>query len=273
MSSRYTAPVPPPTIRQVLSEYFETRAATLEQREVSAYRRILFFLELCINNYGHRNLPEDERALCERHYREPGCERHFFEVFGPEKLLPELDFFAEIYVRQNVYTSERIEEKASYVVDDLRLWLVERGYVSHGEVEASKALARERSKLGRRTRRAARLLAQSAVRVDPLFFADRDYIDTDDHPITRIGPGRFWLRVYRNTEPEDIGPLLAPEAARSHFVSGGTSAVRSRAYRDAGASSAWTRSIQTSWQHQRQGHWHETRMLARIGTELEGGDK
>ena len=31
MSSRYTAPVPPPTIRQVLSEYFETRAATLER--------------------------------------------------------------------------------------------------------------------------------------------------------------------------------------------------------------------------------------------------
>lgn len=213
MSSRYTPPVLPPTIREVLSEYLDARATTLEPREVSAYRRILFFLELCINNYGHRNLPEDERALCERHYRAPGCELHFFEVFGPQKLLPELDFFAEIYVRQNVYTSERIEEKASSVVDDLRLWLVERGYVSRGEVEASKALARERNKLGRRTRRAARLLAQSAVRVDPLFFADRDYIDTDDHPITRIGPGRFWLRVYRSTEPEDIGPLLAPEAA------------------------------------------------------------
>ncbi len=213
MSSRCTAPVPPPTIQQALSEYLETRAATLEQCEVSAYRRVLFFLELCINNYGHRNLPEDERALCERQYRAPGCERHFFEVFGPEKLLPELDFFAEIYVRRDVFTSERIEEKASYVVDDLRLWLVERGYVSRSEVEASKALTRERNKLGRRARAAARLLAQSAVRVDPLFFTDRDYIDMDDHPITRIGPGRFWLRVYRNAEPEDIGPLLAPEAA------------------------------------------------------------
>ena len=123
------------------------------------------------------------------------------------------DFFAEVYVRRDVFTSERIEEKASSVVDDLRLWLVERGYVSRAEVEASKALARERNKLGRRARTAARLLAQSAVRVDPLFFDDRDYIDTDDHPITRIGPGRFWLRVYRNAESEDIGPLLAPEAA------------------------------------------------------------
>ncbi len=213
MSSYYTALAPTSTIRQVLSEYLETRAATLAPCEVSAYRRILFFLELCINNYGHRNLPEDERALCEKHYRAPDCERHFFEVFGPEKLLPELDFFAEIYIRRNVFTSERIEKKASCVVDDLRLWLVERGYVSRGEVEASKALARERNKLGRRARRAARLLAESAIRVDPLFFADRDYIDTDDHPISRIGPGRFWLRVYRNAEPEDIGPLLAPEAA------------------------------------------------------------
>ena len=213
MISRYTALPPPSTIREVLSEYLETRAATHAPREVSAYRRVLFFLELCINNYGHRNLPEDERALCEKHSRAPDCERHFFEVFGPEKLLPELDFFAEIYVRRNVFTSERIEKKASYVVDDLRRWLVERGYVTRGEVEVSKALARERNKLGPRARRAARLLAQSAVRVDPLFFADRDYIDTDDHPITRIGPGRFWLRVYRNAEPEDIGPLLAPEAA------------------------------------------------------------
>ena len=60
---------------------------------------------------------------------------------------------------------------------------------------------------------AAQILAERAVSVDPVFFTERDYIEPDDHPITRLDPGRFWLRVYRSAEPEDIGPLTAPVAA------------------------------------------------------------
>lgn len=200
-----------PTIKSVLSEFAEDRRTKLDPVEHRAYRRILFFLELCINNYGHRNLNGDERALCERNYHaQGGAQRHFFEVFGPDKLLPELDFFAAVYVKRDVFTSERIEEKAPLVVEDLREWLLERGYVSRQALGASLELSKRRTKLRTRAKRVARLLAERAVSVDPVLFTDRDYIDTDDHPVTRVDPGRFWLRVYRTAEPEEIGPLLAP---------------------------------------------------------------
>lgn len=200
-----------PTIKHVLAEFAQTCRASLSPIEFSTYCRILFFLELCINNYGHRNLDPEERAVCERHYRaNGGSQKHFFEVFGARKLLPELDFFARVYVKRDVFTSERVEKLAPLVVERLRAWLVERGYVRHEELEASRETASERTRLRRKARRAARLLAERAVSVDPLFFTESDYIDTDDHPITRVDPGRFWLRVYRTAEPEEIGPLVAP---------------------------------------------------------------
>ena len=212
MSLRQTSTAP--TITSVLSEFAEERRSTLDPEEHRAYCRILFFLELCINNYGHRNLDEEERAFCERHYHAGGiAQRHFFEVFGPSKLLPELDFFASVYVKRDVFTSERIEEKAPLVVEDLRSWLVECGYVTRVELDASSEVASKRTRLRTRTKRAARLLAERAVSVDPVLFTDHDYIDTDDHSITRVDPGRFWLTVYRAAEPEEIGPLVAPLAA------------------------------------------------------------
>jgi len=212
MSPRQSSPAP--TITSVLSEFSEDRKSTLRPEEHRAYCRVLFFLELCINNYGHRNLDGEERAFCEKNYHAGGhAQRHFFEVFGPSKLLPELDFFAAVYVKRDVFTSERIEEKAPLVVEDLRSWLVERGYVTRADIDASSQATTRRTKLRTRTRRAARLLAERALSVDPVLFTDHDYIDTDDHPITRVDPGRFWLRVYRAAEPEEIGPLVAPLAA------------------------------------------------------------
>lgn len=200
-----------PSIRRALQEFAEARRESLSEAEFSTYRRILLFLELCINNYGHRNLNEEERVLCERHYHAEGsAKRHFFEVFGVDKLLPELDFFAHVYVKRDVFTSGRLEERAPDVVEDLTRWLLTRGYAVASDVDASASEARERRRLRTRAREAARRLAERAVSVDRSFFDENDYIECDDHPIARIDSGRFWLRVFRTSEPEDIGPLLAP---------------------------------------------------------------
>lgn len=210
-----------PTIQGVLSEFAKERDSKLKPDEHRAYRRVLFFLELCINNYGHRNLDASERAICEKNYRARGrAQRHFFEVFGPEKLLPELDFFSRVYVKKNVFTSERIEAKTPYVVDDLKAWLVERDYVTSDQVDASLAISSRRAKLSARAKRVARLLEERSVTVDPMFFDECDYIDTDDHSISRVDPGRFWLRVYRGAEPEEVGPVIAPEAATKSLCVG-----------------------------------------------------
>ncbi len=212
MSPRQTSTAP--TITCVLSEFAEERRSTLDPEEHRAYCCILFFLELCINNYGHRNLDGEERAFCEKHYHASGvAQRHFFEVFGPSKLLPELDFFASVYVKETSLLLKESKKRRHWSSRISGGWLVERGYVTRVELDASSEVASWRTKLRTRAKRAARLLAERAVSVDPVLFTDHDYIDTDDHPITRVDPGRFWLTVYRAAEPEEIGLLLAPLAA------------------------------------------------------------
>ena len=200
-------------IRIVIREFAETCRSRLDDEEFSDYRRVLFFLELCINNYGHRNLSSEERVFYEQHYHRGGeAGRHFFELFGAEKLLPELDFFAQVYVKRHVFTSRRLEKRAPGVVEELTAWLVERGYVLEDDVALAARRARERKKRRRLHRDVERRLAETAVSVDRSFFTESDYIDCDDHPIERVDHGRFWLRVFRSATPERIGPLLAPVA-------------------------------------------------------------
>ncbi|HJS73423.1 MAG TPA: hypothetical protein VJ921_03990, partial [Vicinamibacteria bacterium] len=123
------------TIQEVLSEFLEDRGRGLKPVEIRLYGHVLLFLQLCINNYGHRNLDEESRARYETLNRGlEGEGREFFELFGPELLLPELDFFTGVFLATEVHTSEKVMRRARDVVKDLRGWLVARGYVSPEEL-------------------------------------------------------------------------------------------------------------------------------------------
>ena len=202
----------PRTIQQVLHEFARECVASLEPRERHAYRRVLFFLELCINSYGHRNLEDPERSRYEARRRE-GDDVRFFELFGPRWLLPELDFFVHDYVRRDVFTSARLERKASEVVEELKRWMVGRRYVEEADVDEAEAAFRARRELRLLARRATRLLGAWSVAVDPSFFARSDYLEIRDVPIKRVAPGRIWLLVYRHSRAELVGPLTASIAA------------------------------------------------------------
>lgn len=202
------------TIQAVLQEFLEERRRTLRPAASRLYGHVLFFLELCINNYGHRNLPEPDRVRYERVYAgTEGARMDFFELFGPARLLPELDFFVETFLHQDVHTSERVASRAKFVVADLREWLVSRGYVSRGDVEEEASRDRERTRLRLRLRRLRTLLSRHLVSVDAGSIPRRDFVPCDAHPIVRLEQGRLWLQVYRGGCPEEIGPIFLPREA------------------------------------------------------------
>jgi hypothetical protein len=200
-----------PTIQRALRDFLADRRERLSPADFRLYRHVIFFLELCINNYGHRNLDDAERARYEALYDRPGdAGPHFFELFGPERLLPELDFFARAYLAEDVHTSDRVEKRAPEVVSALKEWLLETEIVPAWVVEREERLSRERARLGLRLRRLARKMSRRIVSVEPEVLAEDDYVRPDDHVIARIEPGRIWLRVFRSARAELIGPLLVP---------------------------------------------------------------
>lgn len=219
MSSR--APLPRASIRVALERFLEERRLDLPPEELRLYRHVLFFLALCINNFGHRNLDLVERDFCEKHrFGAFGSERDFFEIFGPEKLLPEFEFFSRQFLHQEVHTSSRVAERAPDVVADLERWLVETGLVSPEVVEAERRRAHRLRRAALRCRRIACRLERRTLAVDPASLAPSDYVPDDHHVVMRTGPGRIWLRVYRSAQPEEIGPLLVPSEAMGGLVPG-----------------------------------------------------
>jgi len=203
-------PTPPATIRSALEEFARERQGELPSHQSRLVRRVLLFLALCINNYGHRNLGEEERDELERHFYAPGeAQRHFFEVFGPEKLLAELEFFHGSYLRTDVQTTEQVEKQAESVVADLRQWLVEKGYLDPAALAAEKVRAERSRSKKHRAAKAKRELAK-LVAEGPLPASDDGFVPRDHHLIARIEPGKVWLRVYRGPTAERIGPIQVP---------------------------------------------------------------
>ncbi|MGH9320662.1 MAG: hypothetical protein ACRD3V_12355 [Vicinamibacteria bacterium] len=210
------------TIDHVLREFLEDRGRNLTEENFRLYRHVIFFLELCIGNHGHRNLDEEDRARYES--RSPGLEGgfHFFELFGPELLLPELDFFTDTFLKREVLTSDKVVHRAKDVVRELREWLRMKGHVSAEALEVQDDRARHRAGLKLRLRRLTRLLEKRSVSVDPSCLPEEDYVALDDHLIGRLEPGRIWLRVHRNASPEEIGPIMIPLGVSRYLRAGWT---------------------------------------------------
>lgn len=199
------------SIQDVLRDFLEDRGRDLALPDSRLYRHVALFLELCINNYGHRNLDERNRERYERLYRDLDGGRDFFELFGPEFLLPELDFFTGVFLKKEVHTSEKVVRRAADVVSELRAWLVAKGHLTPNALAEHDERMKDLARLKRRLRPLARRISRGLVSVDPSTLAGDDYVGLDDHLIGRVEPGRVWLRVYRSAAPEEIGPIVLPE--------------------------------------------------------------
>jgi hypothetical protein len=214
---------PDVTIQDVLRQFVEERERKLGPPDSRLYRHVLLFLEVCVNNYGHRNLDEEGRDWYERLYRDPnGGRRLFHELFGPELLLSELGFFTNRFLKSDVHTTDKVIAGADGVICDLKAWLVEKGYVSRKSIEQKDREAEVRERLIRRLRPLLRKISRHLVRVEPSTLSGEDSVPLDDHLVSRVEPTRVWLRVHRSAAPEEIGPVDLPEELTRHLRPGFT---------------------------------------------------
>ena len=210
-------PVADPTIDEVLDEFLEEQRRRLAPRTFRNYEDVVHLLRDCLNGYGYQWLSKKEAALFDRHYNAEGdAHRDFCQLFGPEKILGELDHFLGTFMIRKVGAGEDFLRAAGTAVGKLAEWLMANDHVAEDRgrevAEDVAATARELP----RAARAARLLddATSQLRIDPDSLADDDYHDFDHYTIAKIGSESVWLSVWDPGKGEStVGPIPAPAAA------------------------------------------------------------
>jgi len=205
-----------PDIRRVLEEFLEEQRKRLAPRTLARYEAVLDLLRSHLNGYAHECLSAPEAARFERSYNAEGEEhREFCDLFGPDKIVENVDSFLGYFMIRKVIAGEDFLRAAGTVTKKLSKWLAAKRYVSleaGGEAtETSAAAARDLP----RAERAAQILQEAANRlaIDTAKLADDDYLEFDHFTIARVEPGRLWLEVLRDGRMREHGPIPAPEPA------------------------------------------------------------
>lgn len=206
-----------PSIDEVLDQFLEEQCERLAPRTFRNYEDVVHLLRDCLNGYAYQGLSKEEAALYDRHFNAEGdAHREFCQLFGPEKVLDELDGFLSHFMIRKVIAGEDFLRAAGTVTRKLTKWLIANGHAAEGDgreiAEEVAATSRDVS----RAARAARLLGDAAdrLRVDPTNLADDDYLDFDYYTIVKIGPEKIWLAFWEPGEREQtLGPIPAPAEA------------------------------------------------------------
>jgi len=196
-----------PTIEAVLREFLGDQQARLSERTFRQYQEIVELLTICLDNYGHQSLDRMERRRFEAAFRsDPGA---FSHLFGPEKILDNLDEFLGYFIIRKVgYGGETLMRSAGAVSKKLVKWLVENGHVDREAGEVAELGAAEAARDLPRAERLSQALYELAARgpgalVDPNSIADENHVE-DQLQISKVEPGKLWF--------EDYGPVAVPRS-------------------------------------------------------------
>jgi hypothetical protein len=209
---------PQPTIDRVLDEFLAEQRERLSPRTVRKYESVVAYLRHHLNGYGYESLAPDERAFFERHCEaEGGDGGEFCRLFGPDKIVEELEGFLGHFMIRKVLGDAAAKKAAGTVVKKLSKWLAAKGYVTaEVGVDAAQTGAAAARDLPRAERAGDLLFAEAArLPVDPIELADEDYLEFEHHRIVKIEPGTVWLEVYRTGPKPELVPVKVSRAATS----------------------------------------------------------
>jgi len=97
-----------------------------------------------LNDYAHQTLDKPEAALFDRLYKAKGAEhREYSQVFGPEKILPEIGSFLEYFMVRKVCAGRELLRTSGTVTKKLAAWMARKGYTTAEEAEVAEEHAAE----------------------------------------------------------------------------------------------------------------------------------
>jgi hypothetical protein len=177
----------------------------LAPRTYGRYEDVVSLLRSCLDNYGHHDLDDAERARFEAAYESD--DEAFVHLFGADKLVAGLPEFLGYFMVRKVMAGEDLLRAAGTVTKRLAKWLEANGHIDGAAAAVASELGADASRDLPRSERLGSILFEQADRAD----IDLDALDDDDVvedylTIERVEPGALWFE-------HGIGPVGVPKAA------------------------------------------------------------
>lgn len=194
-----------PAIDELLTTFLAGERDRLAPRTYGRYEDIVGLLGSFLNNYGHQDLDDAERARFEAVYETD--EEAFVHLFGADKLVAGLGEFLGYFMVRKVMAGEDLLRAAGTVTKRLAKWLEANGHIGRTAAAVASDLGAEAARDLPRAERLSSILFDHAeatdVHLDTLDGADvvEGYLT-----IERVEPGALWF-------DSGIGPVSVPRAA------------------------------------------------------------
>ena len=195
-----------PTISKVLQEFLDEQQKRLKPRTFSRYEDVIELFQHSMNSYAYNSLDEDEGELFDKLYNEQDIE--FCDIFGPEKILENVDEFLSYFMVRKVMGSKELMKAAGTVTKKLAGWLEEKGYATAEDAEWAVETGAEAARSLPKAEELAGLLYDFAHNQATGKILER--VD-DQFIIERIKPRKLWLSGLL-CGMGTIGPIAVPQA-------------------------------------------------------------
>jgi hypothetical protein len=195
------------TINQVMDDFLSIQRDRVKQSTAKRYEDVLDYFRSCMDGYGHQWLSEKESELFERQVNRDEEAGSFCNLFGPEKILENLDEFVGWFLVRKTMASKSTLEATPAVLRKLVKWLVEEGHVSPDAADGSVELLAEAGSLPKAEEFSSRLYKASEGDPPEPLIEDQDWVD-EMALVTRVDHKTIWLQ---NESTGYEVALLVPE--------------------------------------------------------------
>lgn len=211
---RKTAPHGEPTIDKLLRSFLTSRES--RGRGAGAARSAVELLRDYLNGYAYQSLPPDEQARWEQLYDQEGTgHREYCQLFGPERIGPELGQFFGWFLIREVMAPPGVLRDVARGTGRLMTWLAEQGHLSTDEGAAGAASAAEAARLVPRAEEAVTLINRHLEAHPPQATEDAS---EGYFSVTRVERGKIWLESLE--EGGRFGPLAVPVSVTDRIECG-----------------------------------------------------
>lgn len=206
---------PSRTINQVFDEFLLLQKTRLKGSGVRRYEEVLGYFQSCMDGYGHQWLSDDEAELFDREYSRDEEAGSFCNLFGPEKVLENLDDFVGWFLVRKTFASKSTLQVTPTVLRKLVRWLVEKRYVAPDAADGSEELLDGAGSLAKAEEFSSRLFDLLEAGPVGSLMETQDW-ENEMALISRIDRETIWLQNEETAYelslrvPDDVAKLAEP---------------------------------------------------------------
>lgn len=185
------AEIASPTIAQVVDAFLAEQPARAQGPRGWALELLQDFL----NGYAYESLPPAAARLFDRLFNAEGAaHREYCEIFGPERIVPELGQFLGWFLVRKVIARPKDLAIVARETGRFVKWLGERGHIPAAVAAEGAVLAAEATKAVPAAEEVATLLRPGLLD-EP---APADEVIEGQFRVARAAPGKLWLESWED---------------------------------------------------------------------------